>query len=79
MISSHPQYQQNKNEPYFPTVFGTFTIKQNYEHCNLVNVTADFGFKRGGYVPQFQHSANGYDEAMLLVGKDIHSWANQRK
>jgi len=38
-------YPYKVKEPYFPTVFGTFRIQQNYERRNMVDITFDFSFK----------------------------------
>ena len=70
-------YPYKLKEPYFPTVFGTFRIQQNYKHRNMVDITSDFSFKQSGYVPQFQHSSFSFFQAMSLLGQDIEYWANQ--
>ena len=70
-------YPYKVKEPYFPTVFGTFRIQQNYERRNVLDITSDFSFKQGGYVPQFQHSSTSFHQAMSLLGQDIEYWANQ--
>jgi hypothetical protein len=72
-------YPYKVKEPYFPTVFGTFRIQQNYERRNRVDITSDFSFKQRGYVPQFQHSSTSFPQAMSLLGQDIEYWANQTK
>ena len=72
-------YPYKVKEPYFPTVFETFRIQQNYERRNVLDITSDFSFKQGGYVPQFQHSSTSFPQAMSLLGQDVEYWANQTK
>ena len=43
-------YPYKVEKPYFPTVFGTFWIQQNYERRNGVDITSDFSFKQRGYI-----------------------------
>jgi len=68
----------HQEPPYFPKVFGTFTIEQNYGLRNLVNINSNFAFKDRGFVPEFNHSAVSYTDALNLLGKDIEYWSNKK-
>ena len=35
-------YPYKLKDPYFPTVFGTFRIQQNYTHRNMADITLIF-------------------------------------